>query len=187
MRRIPKQRLLRGLLRGGLIQKTDIPLIEERLKETRRYHNLNTFFSKQRGHRWSERLQNFIAWLWKHREAILQILGLVIMFADDGTPYAEKEEVAKAKEAEKAKPKRKRRPKKTPDGEKVEDFTESKDATSYDIGITTPEGSEDAEGDRLQEREEETREETQGEVSSDEVQSGEAGSEATDRLKSDDV
>jgi len=175
MRRLPKQRFYRGLLKANLITRADIPLIERKLKEKDRYQKLNVHFTENRGHRWAEKLQAFAKWLFNHREIILQILGLVIMFADDGRPMLrDADEVAKEEaEKAKAKPKRKRKPaKKTPDGEPVEDFVnreevldeltaESQKLGLYDLGIS---GDKDGE-----------------------VQSGEVSGDATGGFESDDV
>lgn len=165
------------MVRSGMLRVEDLPLVEERLADINRYREVNTHFTKARGHKWVNRLQSFIKWLWENQETILKILGIVIMFADDGTPYARKEEdvAAEKAEAEKKKKPRKKKPapKKTPDGEKVIDFTsreevldeltsEAQELGLYDVGLTS--GAEN-----------------------DEVQSGETSSEATDRLKSDDV
>lgn len=213
MRRLPKQRFLRGLLKSNMITEKDIPLIERKMADFKRYQQLNVAFTNARGHRWAGRLQAFANWLWENREIILQILGLVIMFADDGTPTVRDESELDEETLKSAKQNlAKRKPTKfTPSGEKVEDFTSEPEKTDsekaldtltaeaqeqgfYDIGLNPTElhetkEADDAEGQGLR-REEETRQETEGEVSGDEddeVQSGETSGEATDRLKSDDV
>ena len=129
MRRLPKQRLYRGLLKANMITEKDIPLIQRKLADFRKYQQLNVAFTENRGHRWANRLQAFARWLWENREAILRILGVVIMFADDGTPQLVDADELDAKTLKEAKQKlAKRKPMKyTPHGEKVEDFTEPSD------------------------------------------------------------
>lgn len=176
MRALPKQRFYRGLMTAGLITKKDIPLIERKMREGNRYQQLNVHFTQNRGSRWASKLQAFAKWLYMHREVILQILGIVIMFADDGRPVLRcadevaREEEAKAKAKAKAKPKRKKKvATKTPDGEPVEDFVnreevldeltaESQKLGLYDLG-----------------------------VKDGEVQSGETSGDATGGFESDDV
>lgn len=187
--------MFRGLLKAKMITPADIPLIERKLAEKDTYKRLNVHFTQKRGHRWAEKLQAFASWLWQNREAILQILGVVIMFADDGTPTLKDEKELDQETLAKARYNLGRRaPTKTPEGEKVEDFTDvvpklvtnesvmkkedaekgldelvkmNQEAGSYDIGLNS--------------------ETLHSGSEDDEVQSGETSSEATDRQQSDDV
>ncbi|MCP4897558.1 MAG: hypothetical protein GY906_11350 [bacterium] len=159
-KRIPRNRLLRGLIQSGVATKDDIPEIERRLRDFKTAQAVNRFYYKNRGVRVIERLKLLADWIWKHREGILEILGFVIMFAEDGRPMlrdkaeVEAEELERVKK-EKALAKRKAAADRkkaeavseTPDGEKVEDFTsreevldelttESERKRMYDIGGT---------------------------------------------------
>jgi hypothetical protein len=202
MRRLPKARFFRGLLAAKMATERDIPLIRRKLADFRRYQSLNVEFTNNRGHRWANRLQSFANWLWENREAILRILGLVIMFADDGTPR-----VVDADELDEETLKRarqnlaKRKPTKvTPHGEKVEDFTETspldeitsdaQEAGLYDIGLNENpliKGESNGEVQRQEEGREAKAERQVNNGDEDEVQSGEDRGEDTDRYESDDV
>lgn len=116
-------------MKANMATPKDIPLIERKLADFKRYQQLNVTFTNNRGHRWANRLQSFARWLWENREAILQILGLVIMFAEDGTPIVKEESELDPDTLKQAKQNlAKRKPTKfTPHGEKVEDFTEPSD------------------------------------------------------------
>lgn len=191
--------MYRGLLKAKMITPNDIPLLERKLAEKDSYKRLNMHFTQKRGHRWANRLQAFAAWLWQNREAILQILGLVIMFAEDGTPTLREEKELDPETAKQAKYNLGRRaPTKTPDGEKVEDFTEPSDEVPTLVTNESVVPKEDAEKalDELVKINEEAGfydiglsadESLHEESDDDEVQSGETSGEATDRLKSDDV
>lgn len=147
MRRLPKQRFYRALLKADMITEKDIPLLERKIKDYERYQKLNMHFTQERGFRWAEKLQAFARWLWEHREAILRILGLVLLFADDGTPTLKDEKELDADTIKRANENlAKRKPTKwTPNGEKVIDFTETtaveeltkeaQEAGLYDIGV----------------------------------------------------
>jgi hypothetical protein len=178
-----------------MITPKDIPLLERKLADFKKYQQLNVAFTNNRGHRWANRLQAFARWLWENREIILQILGVIIMFADDGTPIVVDESELDAKTLKEAKQNlAKRKPTKyTPHGEKVEDFTEPEtvvDEAGYDIGlkdnplVKDPEG-----GDSLGEEKRKKvrrKKKAEGEVSG-EVQPGEDRGEDVDRHESDDV
>lgn len=123
-------------MKAGMITPSDIPLLERKLAEASNYQSLNVHFSQKRGGRWADKLQAFAAWLWQNREAILRILGLIILFAEDGTPTLK--EVGELDEATLQEAKQNlasRKPTKlTPHGEKVEDFT-PEGGRGYDIGL----------------------------------------------------
>lgn len=197
MRRLPKARLYRGLLKAKMITEKDIPLIQRKLADFKKYQQLNVAFTNNRGHRWANRLQSFARWLWENREVILQILGLVIMFAEDGTPRVVDADELDAETLKEAKQKlAKRKPMKyTPHGEKVEDFLDeevqrNQDSGQYDIGlqdnplIKHEGGDEIAKGKRVRREEEAAK--AEGEVS-DEIQSGSDRGEDTSGHESDDV
>jgi hypothetical protein len=184
-----------------MITPTDIPLLERKLADFKKYQLLNVEFTNKRGHRWANRLQSFARWLWENREIILQILGVVIMFAEDGTPIVVEEEKLDEKTLKEAKQNlAKRKPTKyTPHGEKVEDFTDeealdeiskiNQETRQYDLGLEDnpllkPEKS-NAKRKRVR-RQEEAEVKTEGEVN-DEVQPGEDRGEGTARHESDDV
>ena len=131
MKRIPKQKMYRGMMRAGLITKADLPKLESRLTDPTRAKKLQNLFAANRGARFVEKLAALAQWIFLHRETIMSILGFVVLFADNGTPRLvdkDEHEAKLAEEAEKAEAERtrrrgKRKPaKKTPDGEKVEDF-----------------------------------------------------------------
>lgn len=198
MRRLPKQRFYRGLLAAKMITPKDVPLIERKMAEAGRYQQLNVTYTAQRGQRWEGRLQAFAKWLWANRDAILQVLGIIIMFAEDGTPIVREEKDLDPDTLKLAKQNLVKR-KHTPYGEKVEDFTEEKPKPKRKRKSKPK--------PKVEETESETALDTltaeaqeQGfydlgladnplhkEETNDEVQPGEASSEATDRLKSDDV
>lgn len=197
MRRLPKARLYRGLLKAKMITEKDIPLIQRKLADFKKYQQLNVAFTNNRGHRWANRLQSFARWLWENREVILQILGLVIMFAEDGTPRVVDADELDAETLKEAKQKlAKRKPMKyTPHGERVEDFLDeevqrNQDSGQYDIGlqdnplIKREGGDEIAKGKRVRREEEAAK--AEGEVS-DEIQSGSDRGEDTSGHESDDV
>jgi len=134
MKRLPPARLYRGLLRAKLMEKSDLKTFEDRLKDPAVYRQVNEFYTSHKGHKWIGKVKMFADWLWKYREEILQILGFVIMFAEDGRPMlrdkaeVEAEELARVKK-EKALAKRKEKAAK----ERAE--KEAEEARSYDIGI----------------------------------------------------
>lgn len=141
MKRLPKQRLYRGLIKAGLIQPSDIALLDRRLTEHSRYQQLNVHFTENRGHRWANRLQSFARWLFQNREAIFRILGLVVMFADDGTPnLKDAEEFDREKELAKAKKRRQSRTKKQKYdiGAKVNDEVQPREADGEAVGGQEP-------------------------------------------------
>lgn len=196
MRRLPKQRLYRGLLAAKMITQKDIPLLERKMAEANRYQQLNVRFTEKRGQRWANRLQSFARWLWENREAILQILGVVIMFAEDGTPTVKEESELSPETVTEAKRNlSKRKPTKTPHGEKVEDFTEEKPKPRRKRKPKVVKTESEKALDTLTAEAQEQGFYDLGladnplykEEKDDEVQPGEASSEATDRLKSDDV
>ncbi len=166
------------MVRSGMLRVEDLPLVEERLADINRYREVNTHFTKARGHKWVNRLQSFIKWLWENQETILKILGIVIMFADDGTPYARKEEDVAAEKKKKPRKKKKPAPKTTPDGEEVIDFTITPSKTVKGVFLKSDAMPEDESG---------WYDIGLSGAENDEVQPGETSSEATDRLKSDDL
>ena len=107
------------MAKRGIIptDKASVKLIEGQLLKAKNRQQLDRFYTVKRGNRIIDRFKAFCDWLWLHRESILEILGIVIMFADDGQPIGVqlKEDVEKEK-AE--------RVTETPNGEKVEDFLE---------------------------------------------------------------
>ena len=147
MKRLPRQKLTRGLFKSGIIKDPKgIELINKRLKDPRIDRKMNAFYSVNRGNRWIGRLRVWGQWLFRHRDEIFQILGIVVMFMDDG-----REVVMDADEARKLKEERDEKKvevkTETPDGEKVEDFTEEnaeKAAEYYGIGINTPRETDNA-------------------------------------------
>lgn len=186
-----------------MMTEKDIDLINRKMANADNYKRLNLMFTQQRGHRWVNRLQTFAKWLWENREAILQILGLVIMFAEDGTPTVKdvkdfENDGEKLREIKQNLSKRKPT-KLTPHGEKVEDFvdpvaeakrmeametltSEAQEAGLYDIGLDENPLVKDSD-----EAPKPKRKRSKKSGDKDEVQSGENGGEATDRLKSDDL
>jgi len=198
MRRLPKQRFYRGLMAAGMITPKDIPLIERKMAEQTNYKLLNMHYTDQRGQRWANRLQAFAKWLWANREAILKILGVVIMFAEDGTPTVRDANELDGETVTQARANlSKKKPMKTPHGEKVEDFTEEKPKpkrkrkpkakvveteSETALDTLTAEAQEQGFYDLGLADNPLHKEET-----NDEVQPGKASGEATDRLKSDDV
>lgn len=87
-KRLPRPTLLRGLIKRRIIgsDPATIALINSRLDDPATYRALNDYYSTNQGNRWVDRLKVWSDWLWKHREAIFRILGLVVLFAEDGTP-----------------------------------------------------------------------------------------------------
>ena len=111
-KRLPRPNLLRGLIRRRIVgdDKATVALINAKLDNPTTYRALNDYYSTNQGSRWINRFKVWTDWLWKHREAILRIVGLVIMFADDGTPVlrdAAEVEAEKQKSKPKSKPKSK--------------------------------------------------------------------------------
>lgn len=99
-KRLPRPTLLRGLIKGRVIHadKKSLALINAKLDDPKVYRALNEYYSENQGNRWVTRFKVWVDWLYKHREAIMRILGLVIMFAEDGSPV-----VSTVEDAEKAK------------------------------------------------------------------------------------
>lgn len=87
-KRLPRPKLLRGLIKRNIIRHDDasVQLINSKLDDPVVYRQLNEYYSQNGGKRWVNRFKVWADWLFKNREAIFQILGLVIMFADDGSP-----------------------------------------------------------------------------------------------------
>lgn len=83
--------------------KATIALINKRLDDPTRFRALNDLYHTEKGDRWVDRLRAWGEWLWKHREAIMRILGLVIMFADDGSERIVAEEDVPKKRKPRAK------------------------------------------------------------------------------------
>jgi hypothetical protein len=183
---------------AGMITAKDIPLIERKMGEKMNYKLLNAHFTEQRGQRWANRLQAFAKWLWANREAILQILGIVIMFAEDGTPTVKDANELDGETVKQARANlSQKKPMKTPHGEKVEDFTEEKPKPKRKRKSKPKVEKMDSETalDTLTAEAQEqgfydlglSENPLHKEEKNDEVQSGEASSEATDRLKSDEL
>jgi hypothetical protein len=83
---------------------------------------MNALVLHQRGGRFIDKLTALIAWVVKHRETIMSILGFVVMFAEDGTPtLVDKDKWDKA-QAEKDNEPERAETDETPNGETVEDF-----------------------------------------------------------------
>ena len=78
-------------------------------------------FARNRGARFVDRINALIAWIKKHQNEILSILGLVVVFLDDGSTRLVDEDEAREQEGPQ------RDPTVTPDGEPVEDFTKEAD------------------------------------------------------------
>lgn len=148
MRRLPKPRLIRAMIRKGMISRYDkegIKLIEQRLAEHDTYWAANRLYHERRGNKIVDRFRSWMMWVWKHREAIMQVLGIIIMFADDGTPVVqdarEKPEDKKDEKTTKVVVETVHGvkdevevPKTTPDGEPVEDFVEDTDGEAREEG-----------------------------------------------------
>jgi hypothetical protein len=141
MRRVPKTRILRGLVNSGLIQAKHAPQVLKRLEQPHRANELNKLFLAHKGNRFVDKLQALCQWLFLHRETIMSILGFVVMFADDGTPLELVDAETHAKqEAEKAEA-----TDKTPDGEDVYDFITKEEIESneqYNLGLVMAEAVE---------------------------------------------
>lgn len=200
MRRLPKQRFFRGLMTAKMATPNDIDLIQRKMADANRYKLLNVMFTQKRGHRWAGRLQAFAKWLWENREAILQILGIVIMFAEDGTPIVKDEKDFTPEELKQVKQNLSKRipTKLTPHGEKVEDFTEPSESVVKKEETPLLDKVEAYTKKVREEASEETVRQVSYDIGlnsetlhsgseDDEVQSGETSSEATDRQQSDDV
>ena len=123
-RRLPRHRLLRAFVKSGTILERDAPQIEKRMMDPIRAKALNDHVLTHRGGRFIDKMTALITWLIRHRETILNILGFVIMFAEDGSPkLVDKDEYdAEQAKAEKEAAEKARKDGVTPDGEKVEDF-----------------------------------------------------------------
>jgi hypothetical protein len=100
-KRLPRPNLLRGLVKRRIVgdDKATIALINSRLDNPVTYRALNDYYSTNQGNRWINRFKVWTDWLWKHREAIMRVLGLVIMFADDGSPVVKTIEEVEAEKA----------------------------------------------------------------------------------------
>lgn len=85
-KRIKKTRLLRGMLHAGLITEKDVPLVEKKLNNYDIGMEVNRFYWEKKGWRVVERIKSLGRWIWENREMLLRILGIIVMFADDGTP-----------------------------------------------------------------------------------------------------
>ncbi len=96
-RRVPRQKMYRAMLRGGLITQKDVPLLDRRMTDVARAKNLQNLFARNRGARFVDRLAALISWVMKHKSEIFRILGLVVLFAEDGTPYLVDEDSDEAK------------------------------------------------------------------------------------------
>lgn len=82
--RLPRPKLLRGLIKRRIVSgdaKT-VALINSRLDDPATYRALNEYFTTNRGSKWVDRFKVWCDWLWLHKDAILRILGLVLMFTD---------------------------------------------------------------------------------------------------------
>lgn len=112
--------------------KDTVRLINDQLRDVRKYRELNDYFNQNQGRRWINRSKIFMDWLWKHRDAILSILGLVLTFADDGTKTLRRVEDV---EAEKEKAEKGEATEETPDGEEIEDFTDTPSDSVPDLGV----------------------------------------------------
>ena len=109
-KRIPRPTLLRGLIKRRMVSddKPTVALIHKCLDDEATYRALNDYYTTNRGYKWVGRFKTWSQWLWQHREAVFRILGIVVMFAEDGTPTVE------TVEAYKSKPKPKPKPRPTP-------------------------------------------------------------------------
>ena len=85
-KRIKKTRLLRGMLHAGLITEKDVPLVEKKLNNYDIGMEVNRFYWEKKGWRVVERIKSLGRWIWENREMLMRILGIIVMFADDGTP-----------------------------------------------------------------------------------------------------
>lgn len=131
-KRIKKTRFLKGMLNAGLITMKDVPEIERRLGDYKTGEAINRHYWKNNGWRVVEKIKNFGKWLWQHREEILRILGIIVMFADDGTPTIhDKDDWEKKNGVDNKDGKKTRLPDpedEVPPPDEVEDFTDEEPA-----------------------------------------------------------
>ena len=80
---LPKQRIYRAMVRSGVIHENQIPHVNRKL-------NYDRDTQKQFLHLWRSKkgrlypgMRGLIKWMKLHQEAILQILGLIILLADE--------------------------------------------------------------------------------------------------------
>lgn len=132
-KRLPRPKLTRGLFKAGIIKNAkDMKLVDARLKDPVIARKMNDFYATNRGNRWIGRLRIWGQWLFKHREEIFQILGIVVLFLDDGSQVVMDAKEAKEFQAKRDAEKKNEKPStETPDGEKVEDFTEVPGPSPY--------------------------------------------------------
>jgi len=134
-------------MRKGIIDSRDkegIALIERRLAEHGTYVTANKFYHENKGHKIVDRFRTWMLWVFKNRELIFQILGIAIMFLDDGTPrVVDARDKPEPKEDDDVKVKIEtvhgvktevEVPDTTPDGEPVEDFVKDDEVPNLHVG-----------------------------------------------------